>query len=96
MLQAVLTETPAAALAGHYHDTSGLALENIGVSLDLGLRHFDSAVGGLGGCPYAPGAPGNVATEAVLAYLADRGFETGVDPDVIAMASVMAKQIRGR
>jgi len=68
MLRAVLDVAPATELAGHYHDTTGLALDNITVSLDLGLRHFDSAVGGLGGCPYAPGAPGNVATEAVLPH----------------------------
>ncbi|HBN32269.1 MAG TPA: hydroxymethylglutaryl-CoA lyase, partial [Rhodobacteraceae bacterium] len=65
MLNAVLTEVPAGKLAGHYHDTSGRALANIEASLALGLRVFDAAVGGLGGCPYAPGAAGNVATEAV-------------------------------
>lgn len=95
MLDAVLQEVPAAELAGHFHDTSGLALENITVSLERGLRHFDSAVGGLGGCPYAPGAPGNVATEAVLAHLAALGFETGVDAEVIARAAAMARKMRG-
>jgi hydroxymethylglutaryl-CoA lyase len=69
-------------------------LANIGASLDLGLRAFDTAVGGLGGCPYAPGAPGNVATEAVLALLARLGYETGVDADVIAQAAQMAKGMR--
>ena len=95
MLDAVLQEVPAAELAGHFHDTSGLALENITVSLARGLRHFDSAVGGLGGCPYAPGAPGNVATEAVLAHLAALGYETDVDADVIAQAAAMARKMRG-
>lgn len=94
MLEAVLKDVPANELAGHFHDTSGLALENISVSLDLGLRHFDSAVGGLGGCPYAPGAPGNVATEAVLAHVTDLGFHTGVDADVIAQAAQMARGMR--
>ncbi|MCK0094929.1 hydroxymethylglutaryl-CoA lyase [Yoonia sp. F2084L] len=94
MLEAVLAVVPAAELAGHFHDTGGQALANIDVSLDLGLRAFDSAVGGLGGCPYAPGAPGNVATEAVLELLDQRGFETGVDPAVIAQAAEMAKGMR--
>ena len=74
MLDAVLGRVPADRLAGHYHDTRGQALVNIGVSLDRGLRVFDSSVGGLGGCPYAPGAKGNVATEAVAAMLAAEGL----------------------
>lgn len=94
MLDAVLQDTPADQLAGHYHDTDGRALENIKVSLEMGLRAFDSAVGGLGGCPYAPGAPGNVATEAVLEMLAQAGYVTGVDPKVIAKAATMAKDMR--
>ncbi|SIT80830.1 hydroxymethylglutaryl-CoA lyase [Yoonia rosea] len=94
MLKAVRDVAPATDLAGHFHDTGGLALANIGASLDLGLRAFDTAVGGLGGCPYAPGAPGNVATEAVLALLDRLGYETGVDADVIAQAAQMAKGMR--
>jgi hydroxymethylglutaryl-CoA lyase len=79
MLDAALSEAPADKLAGHYHDTGGRALENIGVSLEKGLRTFDSAVGGLGGCPYAPGARGNVATGAVVEMLHGRGLDTGID-----------------
>jgi hydroxymethylglutaryl-CoA lyase len=94
MLEAVTDVVPAAQLAGHFHDTGGQALANIEVALDHGLRIFDSAVGGLGGCPYAPGAPGNVATEAVLELMARRGFETGVDRDVIAQAAEMARGMR--
>ena len=94
MLEAVTATTPADVLAGHFHDTGGQALANIGVSLELGLRHFDSAVGGLGGCPYAPNAPGNVATEAVLAMLTAAGYQTGVDPLIIAKAAAMAKEMR--
>ncbi|WP_108815839.1 hydroxymethylglutaryl-CoA lyase [Loktanella sp. Alg231-35] len=94
MLEAVAAEIPVAELAGHFHDTGGQALANIAVALDHGLRIFDSAVGGLGGCPYAPGAPGNVATEAVLDLMARRGFETGVDRDVIAQAAEMARGMR--
>ena len=94
MLEAVLGIVPAAELAGHFHDTGGQALANIEVSLDLGLRAFDSAVGGLGGCPYAPGAPGNVATEEVLVLLDRLGFETDVDRDVIAQAAELARGMR--
>jgi hydroxymethylglutaryl-CoA lyase len=94
MLKAVLEEVPAAQLAGHYHDTAGRALANIDASLELGLRVFDAAVGGLGGCPYAPGAAGNVATERVAAHLAARGYETGLDQSVIARAAAMARAMR--
>ncbi|MEM7124600.1 MAG: hydroxymethylglutaryl-CoA lyase [Pseudomonadota bacterium] len=79
MLDAVLAVVPADRLAGHYHDTGGRALDNIEVSLDKGLRTFDAAVGGLGGCPYAPGAKGNVATGPVADRLASLGFDTGID-----------------
>ena len=74
MLAAVLEEMPAGRLAGHFHDTAGRALDNIDVALARGLRVLDAAVGGLGGCPYAPGAAGNVATERVAAHLARRGL----------------------
>ena len=94
MLARVLDEMPAEKLAGHFHDTSGRALDNIEVSLARGLRVFDGAVGGLGGCPYAPGAEGNVATEAVAAWLADLGYETGLDMGVIAQAAGMARAMR--
>jgi hydroxymethylglutaryl-CoA lyase len=94
MLEAVQQVAPVADLAGHFHDTSGRALVNIEAALDLGIRVFDSAVGGLGGCPYAPGAPGNVATEAVLELMDRLGYETGVDPDLVAQAAEMAKGMR--
>jgi hydroxymethylglutaryl-CoA lyase len=95
MLDAVIGAVPAAQLAGHYHDTGGRALENIGVSLDAGLRVFDAAVGGLGGCPYAPGAAGNVATETVVRWLQDRGWETGLDLMLLDEAAGMARAMRG-
>lgn len=95
MLAAVLDEMPAARLAGHYHDTNGRALDNIGVSLARGLRVFDAAVGGLGGCPYAPGAAGNVATERVAAYLAAQGYRTGLNETLLQQAAEMARNMRG-
>ena len=94
MLAAVLNEMPTNRLAGHYHDTNGRALENIGVSLARGLRVFDAAVGGLGGCPYAPGAAGNVATERVAAYLASQGYHTGLDSRILQQAAAMAQSMR--
>ncbi len=94
MLQAVLEVVPADKLSGHYHDTAGRALANIEASLDLGVRVFDAAVGGLGGCPYAPGAKGNVATEAVDARLKALGYETGLDTAVLAQAAEMARAMR--
>lgn len=94
MLLAVKDVVPVTRLAGHYHDTAGRALDNIDVSLALGLRVFDAAVGGLGGCPYAPGAAGNVATEAVAAHLERLGYETGLDMSVLEEAMAMARAMR--
>ena len=94
MLEPTLAEAGADRLAGHYHDTNGRALENISVSMDKGLRVFDSSVGGLGGCPYAPGAKGNVATEGVVALAGERGFETGIDLARLAEAAAFAKTLR--
>ncbi|SDI84656.1 hydroxymethylglutaryl-CoA lyase [Salipiger marinus] len=96
MLEAVLQGLPADRLAGHFHDTAGQALANVEVALDLGLRVFDAAAGGLGGCPYAPGAAGNLATEALAARLADLGYETGLDAAVLAEAADMARALRLR
>ncbi len=95
MLAAVLEIASADRLAGHFHDTKGRALDNIGVSLGRGLRVFDSCVGGLGGCPYAPGAQGNVATEAVIPFVQAKGFETGVDEQKVAEAATFAKALVG-
>lgn len=94
MLDAVLAVAPPSRLAGHYHDTGGRALENIEISLEKGLRVFDASLGGLGGCPYAPGAAGNVATEAVAARLAGLGLETGLDAGKLAEAAAFAKTLR--
>ncbi|HXV07502.1 MAG TPA: hydroxymethylglutaryl-CoA lyase [Burkholderiales bacterium] len=79
MIEAVARRIPVDRLGGHYHDTYGQALANILASLEMGMGAFDSSVSGLGGCPYAPGATGNVATEDVLYMLDGLGIETGVD-----------------
>lgn len=94
MLDAVLGSVPADRLAGHYHDTGGRALDNIRTSLDRGLRSFDASVGGLGGCPYAPGAKGNVATEVVVEFVESLGFKTGIDRRRLAEAVAFAKGLR--
>jgi len=93
----ILTERfPAERLAGHFHDTRGHALACIEVALAHGLRVFDSSAGGAGGCPFAPGAAGNVATEAVCALMARNGFETGIDSAALAEASAYLRGLLGR
>lgn len=94
MLLAVREVVPAGRLAGHYHDTNGRAIDNIDASLSMGVRVFDAAVGGLGGCPFAPGAAGNVATEKVNAHLTALGYRTGLDQDLIEEAAAMARAMR--
>jgi hydroxymethylglutaryl-CoA lyase len=79
MIEACARRVPVERLAGHYHDTYGQALANIYASLELGVRTFDASVAGLGGCPYAKGATGNVATEDVVYMLQGMGMDTGVD-----------------
>ena len=96
MLDAVLNELPADRLAGHFHDTNGRALENIAVSLEKGLRVFDSSVGGLGGCPYAPGATGNVATEAVVKMVEDMGYDTGLDLEKLSQVATFAQTLASK
>ena len=83
MIEAVAKRVPVEKLAGHYHDTYGQALANIYASLEMGVATFDSSVAGLGGCPYAKGASGNVATEDVLYMLNGLGIETGIDLDKV-------------
>ncbi|PIE15206.1 MAG: hydroxymethylglutaryl-CoA lyase [Rhodobacterales bacterium] len=95
MLLAVLKEVPAHRLAGHFHNTNGHALDNIDAALALGVRVFDAAVGGLGGCPFAPGAAGNVATEAVQEHVTALGYDTGLCSETLAQAAEMARKMRG-
>ncbi len=95
MILAVREQVPVTRLAGHFHDTNGRAMDNIDAALALGVRVFDAAVGGLGGCPYAPGAAGNVATEAVAAHLERLGYDTGLDAVILQEAAEMARSMRG-
>ena len=86
VVAAVAGLVPLDRIALHLHDTSGRALDNVAAGLEAGVRTFDSSAAGLGGCPFAPGAPGNVATEALVRFVHRQGLETGVDPDAVERA----------
>jgi hydroxymethylglutaryl-CoA lyase len=80
----------------HFHDTRGTGLANVLTALELGVTEFDASVGGIGGCPYAPGASGNVATEGLVHMLHDMGYETGIDLDALITVAEMAEKLLGR
>ena len=96
LLTEMLRHFPAERLAMHFHDTRGTALANVAASLRHGIVKFDSAIGGLGGCPYAKGATGNVATEDLLYLLHEMGIETGVDMQKIQQTALSMEGILGR
>jgi hydroxymethylglutaryl-CoA lyase len=94
MLRAVAAQVPTRNLAMHFHDTYGQALANLYAGMEEGVRVIDAAAGGLGGCPFAPGATGNVATEDVVYMLEGLGIKTGVDmPELVAATNEMSKLI---
>jgi hydroxymethylglutaryl-CoA lyase len=95
VLSRVLAEVPSEAVAVHFHDTRGTALANILVAVEMGITTVDAALGGLGGCPYAPGASGNVATEDVVYMLEGMGVRTGVDLDKLIDCSRLASALVG-
>lgn len=96
VLEAVGAKVPMDRIAMHMHDTRGTALANCLVGLEMGVRTFDASVGGLGGCPYAPGASGNLATEDLVYMLHGMGIETGVDLEKLVDAGLIARQLLGR
>ncbi|MEO7109357.1 MAG: hydroxymethylglutaryl-CoA lyase, partial [Polyangiaceae bacterium] len=96
ILELILAEIPVKNVAMHMHDTRGTALANILAGLELGVAELDSAVGGLGGCPYAPGAAGNMATEDLIYMLHGMGIETGVDLEKLVEVARMAEKLLGR
>ncbi|MCW2078079.1 UNVERIFIED_ORG: hydroxymethylglutaryl-CoA lyase [Bradyrhizobium japonicum] len=96
MLRAVSADIPAANLAMHFHDTYGQALANLYAGLEQGVRVIDAAAGGLGGCPYAPGATGNVATEDVVYMLEGMGISTGVDMEKLLAATNEMSGVLGK
>lgn len=96
VLDRLLAVVPASSLALHFHDTRGTALANALVGLELGFRDFDASVAGLGGCPYAPGAAGNLATEDLVYMLHGMGVATGVDLERLVEAGRVAEAVVGR
>ena len=95
LLQRLTRQFAAKRLGCHFHDTRGMALANIHAALQAGVRWFDSSIGGLGGCPFAPGASGNVATEDVAVMLQQMGLETGLDCRRLLAASDLATALTG-
>jgi hydroxymethylglutaryl-CoA lyase len=96
VIGAVRDRHPDLPLLLHFHNTRGTGLANILTAIELGITEFDASVGGLGGCPYAPGATGNVATEEVVHMLHDMGIATGIDLDRMIEVAAMAQEIVGR
>ncbi|MCE1118418.1 MULTISPECIES: hydroxymethylglutaryl-CoA lyase [Pseudomonas] len=96
LFEVVARQVPREQLAGHFHDTYGQALANVYASLLEGIAVFDSSVAGLGGCPYAKGATGNVATEDVLYLLQGLGIDTGIDLDRLIAAGLRISEVLGR
>jgi hydroxymethylglutaryl-CoA lyase len=96
VVEAVATEVPLERIALHLHDTQGMALANVEAGLELGVSVFDAAVGGTGGCPYAPGAPGNLATEALVGLLEREGIEHGVDADRLDHIAASLREVLAR
>jgi hydroxymethylglutaryl-CoA lyase len=96
IVSAFFRELPGTPLRLHFHDTRGMALANVVSAMEAGATQFDGSVGGLGGCPYAPGASGNVATEDLVAMLHAMGIETGIRLDALLEAAWLAEEIVGR
>lgn len=96
VLEVLLRRFPADKLAMHFHDTRGMAMANVLVSLEMGMTTFDSSLGGLGGCPYAPGASGNIATDDLLYMLHGLGMQTGIDTDKLLEAARFIQGKMGR
>ncbi len=95
LLEVVLERIPAERVAGHFHDTGGRALDNIAASLEFGVRIFDASLAGLGGCPFAPGSAGNVATENVCEMLSVGGYDTGIKQSEVERAASLARHLPG-
>jgi hydroxymethylglutaryl-CoA lyase len=96
ILERMLGEIPASQIAMHMHDTRGTALANVLTGLEMGIRDYDASVGGMGGCPYAPGAAGNLATEDLVYMLHGMGIATGIDLERLVEAGKVAESVVGR
>lgn len=96
LLEVILKNYKSSLFAGHFHDTFGTGIANVQKAYEMGIRSFDSSAGGLGGCPYAPGAAGNLATEDLVYLLERSGIETGIDLDKLTKATSFIYEILGR
>ncbi len=95
LMTRLVSDNGARQLACHFHDTRALGMANVFAGLETGIRRFDASISGLGGCPFAPGATGNIATEDTVMMLHQMGFETGIDLDKLIRASDLAEQLTG-
>jgi hydroxymethylglutaryl-CoA lyase len=95
LMDVLVAEHGSERLACHFHDTRALGLANVFAAIESGVRKFDSAIGGLGGCPFAPGAKGNVATEDVVMLCEQMGFNTGIDMPALLDAVQLASELTG-
>ncbi len=96
LVEATRSAHPSVELGLHFHNTRGTGLANVYAALELGVDDFDASVGGLGGCPYAPGASGNIATEELVYLLEDMGIDTGIDLPAMIEAAGLAERLVGR
>ncbi len=96
LVEAVRTRHPVLRIALHFHNTRGVGLANVMVGLDLGIREFESSIAGLGGCPFAPGATGNICTEDLVYLLEESGFNTGIDLDALIAVARRVEEVIGR
>lgn len=95
LLTELVAEWGPAAISCHFHDTRGMGVANVFAAVEMGIRKFDASIGGLGGCPFAPGATGNVATEDVVLMLKQMGFETGIDLTKLVAAADLVAELTG-
>lgn len=95
LMDSLVSEHGSERLACHFHDTRAMGLANVFAAVESGIRRFDASIGGLGGCPFAPGASGNVATEDVVMMLTQMDFETGIDLPRLLEASDLARELTG-
>lgn len=95
LMQRLVSEVGAKILTCHFHDTRAMGLANAYAALEAGIRRFDASIGGLGGCPFAPGATGNVATEDLVMMLTQMGFDTGINLDNLLAAARLAGELTG-
>ncbi len=95
-VEAIRQRFPELSIALHFHNTRGVGLANVVVGLGLGIREYESSIGGLGGCPFAPGATGNICTEDLVYLLEESGYDTGVDLDALIVVATRVEEVIGR